>query len=313
MTCRLPSYLLNIMRKPFKYIVLACLIAYLILAAHLPAVAQTNVPQGIKKMAITFDNLPADRNYSKIDRKEITRDILAALSKHDVKATGFVIGDNIEGDWELVVQWLDSGHTLGFMTYNGQDINNVPAEMYIDDIKKGRQSIEDLLETYRIDSRFFRFTYLHYGEKPKIKEEVERFLKNEGISIAHASIVTEDFVYNLSLEKNLNAQDSTKILRIGNEYLNHLLERLAYAETLALELADRPVRHILQLRANRINSYFLDDILSLLKEKGYKFISLEDALKDNVYKMPDEYYETRGVSFLQRIKFSNPDLIPAGE
>ena len=111
----------------------------------------------------------------------------------------------------------------------------------------------------------FRFPYLHYGSKDEIKIGVERFLRDYEIKIAHASIVTEDFVYNLSLEKNINTSDSSKLYDLRDEYLTHILERFGYAEMLANELFSRPVRHILQLRCNRLNAMFLDDLLSVLE------------------------------------------------
>jgi peptidoglycan/xylan/chitin deacetylase (PgdA/CDA1 family) len=266
-----------------------------------------------KKIAITFDNLPADRNYNGEQRRQINRDILAALEKHKAPAAGFVIGDNIEGDWEILVDWLEKGHTIGFMAYSGQDINNVPLEMFFDDLAKGKDVIEDILQSYKQKSRFFRFAYLHYGGGPEVRKEINKFLNDWNIKVAHATVVTEDFIYNLSLEKIINAVDSTKFIRLRNEYFAHVLERLGYAETLSLEIMGRPIRQILQLRANRLNAMFLDDALDVIAEKGYRFISLENALKDKAYRRPDAYYESRGVSFLERIKYSDPDLLPAYE
>jgi peptidoglycan/xylan/chitin deacetylase (PgdA/CDA1 family) len=266
-----------------------------------------------KKICITFDNLPADRNYSHEERKQINEGILKALKNHNVPAVGFVIGDNIEGDWKILVDWLEEGHSLGFMTCSGQDVDNVPTEMFLADVTKGNKVIEDIVQSYKQKGRFFRFPFLHYGEKPEKKDEIEKFMDDYNIGIAHASIITEDFVYNLSLEKIINSRDTLKLLNLCEEYITHLLERLGYFESLAIEITGRPIRHILQLRANRLNSLFLDDVLSVIKEKGYKFISLRSALKDKVYQRPDAYYGSRGVSFLERIKHSDPDLLPAYE
>jgi len=266
-----------------------------------------------KKICITFDNLPADRNYSREERKQINEDILKILKNHNVPAAGFVIGDNIEGDWKILVDWLEGGHTLGFMTCSGQDVDNVPTEMFLADLTKGNKVIEDIVQSYKQKGRFFRFPFLHYGEKPEKKDEIEKFLDDHNINIAHASIITEDFVYNLSLEKIINSSDTLKLMNLREEYIAHLLERLGYYESLAIDIIGRPIRHILQLRANRLNSMFLDDVLSVIEEKGYKFISLRNALKDKVYQRPDAYYGTRGVSFLERIKYSDPDLLPAFE
>jgi peptidoglycan/xylan/chitin deacetylase (PgdA/CDA1 family) len=267
----------------------------------------------IKKMCVTFDNLPGERNYTQAERRAINDSILAALKRHRAPAAGFVVGDNIETGWEIIVKWLDAGHTIGFMAYTGQDIDNVPVEIFLDDIAKGKETIEDIVATYKQKERYFRFAYLHYGSKPGIKKEVEDFLDKSLIGIAHASIVVEDFVYNLSLEKIINSRDSLKFAGVRDEYIGHIWERLGHAETLALEVMDRPIRHILQLRVNRLNAMFLDEVLAAIADKGYRFISLKDALKDKVYRKPDAYFGVRGVSFLERLKHSDPDLLPASD
>nr|MBN2277232.1 polysaccharide deacetylase family protein [candidate division Zixibacteria bacterium] len=267
----------------------------------------------IKKICLTFDNLPAERNYTRIERYEINDKILETLARHKIKAAAFVIGDNIEGDWEILVKWLEAGHTIGSFTYTGQDIDNVPIEMFLEDIAKGKETIEDFLISFKQPSRYFRFPYLHYGATTEIKTDVEYYLDEANINLAHASIVVEDFVYNLSLEKIINSRDSADFIELRDEYITHLLERLGNSETLAQEIMERPVRQILQLRLNRLNAYFLEDIIAALIDKGYGFISLPEALKDKVYSKRDAYFGVKSLSLLERIKYSNPDLLPAGE
>lgn len=265
------------------------------------------------KICVTFDNLPADRIYDKTERSYINDRILGALEKHEAPAAGFVVGESIDGDWEMLVKWLEGGHTLGFMNYTGQDLDNVPADIFMDDISKGKEAVEDLVWSYKQKGRYFRFAYLHYGNRPEVKRRIQDFLDESHITVAHASVVTEDFVYNLSLEKIAGSTDTLKFAALRDEYTAHILERLSHAETLAKSIMGRPIRYILQLRANRLNAMFLDDILSVLEEKGFKFISLSEALKDKVYRKQEAYFGTKGVSYLERIKYSDPDLLPAGD
>ena len=96
-----------------------------------------------KKIAITFDNLPGDRIYTAEERSEINQGILEALKKHKAPATGFVIGEYVEGeDWESIVNWLENGQTIGFHTYTGQEIQGIPLDIFISDIIKGKEAVE---------------------------------------------------------------------------------------------------------------------------------------------------------------------------
>jgi hypothetical protein len=99
-----------------------------------------------------------------------------------------------------------------------------------------------------------------------------------------------------------------RLERIGDEYLHHIFDVVAEAEGSAEELRGRPVRQILLLRANRINGYFLPDILDGLQQRGYRFVTLDRALSDDVYRMEEHYTDGRGIGFLDRVLQSNPQF-----
>jgi|WetSurMetagenome_2_1015567.scaffolds.fasta_scaffold156892_2 peptidoglycan/xylan/chitin deacetylase (PgdA/CDA1 family) len=264
-----------------------------------------------KKICLTFDNLPAERTYNKSERKKINAGILTALKKHNAPAAGFVIGDNIEGDLNLVADWLADGLTIGIMPFSGQDVNDLPSNLFIDDIERGIDALDSILTAHGQYSRYFRFPYLRYGADHEIRGEIEEFLKIENIATAHASIIADDFVYNLSLEKIVKSEDSLRIGAIVDEYIAHVIEVIRKAEKLASELAGRQIKQIIQFHSNKINGMFLDDLLSTLERNGYQFISLRDALEDKIYTFPDTYFGNQSISFLERIKLTNFDYIPA--
>ncbi|MBN1212859.1 MAG: hypothetical protein JXA92_09810, partial [candidate division Zixibacteria bacterium] len=65
------------------------------------------------------------------------------------------------------------------------------------------------------------------------------------------------------------------------------------------------------LRANRLNAIYLEEMLTAIENMGYKFISLDRALKDEVYGKSEAYYDTRGVGYIDMLRQSDPDLLPA--
>jgi hypothetical protein len=58
--------------------------------------------------------------------------------------------------------------------------------------------------------------------------------------------------------------------------------------------------HTLLLHANSINAEYFDDLAAMLKKRGYKFVTLEEALKDEAYSLPDTYIGPAGISWLHR-------------
>ncbi len=262
----------------------------------------------VKEIAITFDNLPATTSFGFSDQQAINEDILDALRTHKVTATGFVVGDAIEGHFDLLGSWLNDGHTLGSMTLSNQDLHDVDPGRFFEDAKMGADMIEPMLDGFGQKKRYFRFPFLHYGSTDKIKNQATSFFRSRSVVIAHASIVPEDYLYDFNIQKLGRRPDSTRLERIGDEYLHHIFDVVAEAEGSAEELRGRPVRQILLLRANRINGYFLPDILAGLQERGYQFVTLDRALSDDVYRMEEHYTDGRGIGFLDRVLQSNPQF-----
>ncbi len=265
------------------------------------------------KICITFDDLPVVRVYDRTERLRITDQILNALDEFGAKAAGFVVGSSIEKDIDILYSWREAGHILGNHTYSHPDINEVPAALYIGDIEKGHEAIEKVVAETGQTRRYFRYPFLHYGHTYNVKESVADYLAREGYVIAHVSIDTDDFVYNLQFEKIYQAAGSIEYVQLGNEYIDHILEQLRGAEELADELFGRPVKHILLLHANRLNGSFLGDLLAAISAQGYDFISLDDALGDPAYRVQESYIGPKGISYLERLEQTDPDLLPARE
>jgi len=266
-----------------------------------------------KEICITFDDLPVVRVHDRIERLMITDEILFTLEEFGVIAAGFVVGDNIEGDQDILKSWLEAGHSLGNHTWSHPDLNDVPPDLFIQDIKKGHDAIEDVLVEAKQKKRYFRYPSLHYGNTFNSKETVADYLEKQGYTVAHVSIDTDDFAYNLQYEKIFHSGDSLVFVLLGNEYIDHIMERLETAEKLSDELLGRPIKHILLLHANRLNSDFLPDILTEITTRGYKFISLDAALSDPVYSLPESYVGPKGLSILERLAKNDPDMMPARE
>jgi len=184
-------------------------------------------------------------------------------------------------------------------------------EQFISDIRKGADALEPMLAGFGQKERYFRFPFLHYGDTQGRRQAVNRFLEAQGHHVCPASVVPEDYLYNLNLIKLGKVPDSAKYEQLMNDYTNHVLDELERVERLAKNQVGRTVKHILLMRANRLNAVYLDELIMALKEAGYKFITLKSALKDKVYSMPEAYYSLKGLGYLDMIDQSDPDLVPA--
>lgn len=264
-----------------------------------------------KYICITFDELPAARSFGEVDRVATNYLILDALKRHKVKATGFVIADQIDASFDILGEWLNGGHMLGNLTWSGQDYNQLGPQQFISDIQKGAAALEPMLAGFGQKKRYFRFPFMHYGDTMERRRAVNLFLENQGHVVCPASVIPEDYLYNLNLIKLGKKPDSAKYEQLLNSYINHVLDEIERVDRLAKNQLGRPVKHILILRANRLNAVFLDEMLMALKADGFSFITLDVALKDKVYEQTEAYYGLKGLGYLDMIDQSNPDLIPA--
>ena len=305
----------NKLRKSLRFIgyMTACFILF---AGVNPVFAQQKKSGGKKKkpkkeICITFDELPVARSFGGADRKAITYLILESLKNHKIKAAGFVVGENVENSFDILGQWLNDGHTLGSMTYSNQDMHELGIEQFLQEVQMGIDAVEPMLSGFGQKKRYFRYPFLHYGNVVEAKKQVKFFLDDRLQTVVHASVVPEDYLYNLSLEKLGKIPDSAAFEALMNEYINHVLDEIERVERLAHDFIKRPVKQILLLRANRLNAIYLEEMLTAFEAMGYKFITLKEALKDKVYSQTEAYYGTRGIGFIDMLRQSDPDLLPA--
>lgn len=264
-----------------------------------------------KELCLTFDELPASREFGDVDVKGIDSMILKTLKEHKIKAAGFVVGSYIEESFDILGEWLNNGHTLGSMTYSNQDFHQIDLQSFTKDIAMGAQALEPMLAGFGQKKRYFRFPYLHYGTKFEDKDAAMIFLEDRNIVVAHATILVDDYLYNLTLEKMGKSPDSFRIEQLRDEYLEHLEAELEAAEYKAKDVLGKNCRQILQLRANRLNAFFLEDIIALIESFEYKFVTLDRALKDPLYVKAEAYFGALGVGYLDMILLSDPDILPA--
>ena len=54
------------------------------------------------------------------------------------------------------------------------------------------------------------------------------------------------------------------------------------------------------IHSNALNADYLEQLLNRYQRRGYQFISLTEALKDDAYQTKDGYIGRRGLSWLHR-------------
>jgi peptidoglycan/xylan/chitin deacetylase (PgdA/CDA1 family) len=253
------------MSKPVSF----CLILFFFLFS-LSASSHT------REIVITIDDLPfvgTTNNKPGNLQRESDRfmKIMQALVDNNVPAVGFVVAGTIErGQWQLLEQFQKAGFVIGNHTYSHNSLNSTDAKKYMDDIARADQVLAPLLS----GTKYFRYPYLAEG-KGSSKEQVHEFLAQNNYIIAPVTIDSKDFQFNAQLLA-INWRNRDKgVIGIKRRYLDYIWKQTLRAEKIA---HDKPVKQILLIHANLLNSYCLGDIIKMYKDNGYEFVSINDAL-----------------------------------
>ena len=109
------------------------------------------------RVAITFDDGP---------RSDTTGKLLDGLKERNVKATFFMIGENIEKNQELVRRINDEGHLIGNHTYTHVQLSAISADKACNEIIKTNEEIEKVTG---ICPKYIRPPYGSYSNKLLMK------------------------------------------------------------------------------------------------------------------------------------------------
>jgi peptidoglycan/xylan/chitin deacetylase (PgdA/CDA1 family) len=267
-----------------------------------------NAQKTQRYIAVTIDDLPVVSTRRDLEmRREITKKLLNHITKAKVPAIGFVNENKLysnekrsEAEVDLLRQWLDAGLELGNHTFSHRSLNRIPLKDYQDDILRGEIITKELLAAKGKTMRYFRHPYLHTGLSAEVKDDLNSFLAEHNYTIAPVTIDNGDWIFARAYDNAFDKKDNELMKRIGAAYVPYLEAKINYWERQSVQLFGREVKQILLLHANFINSDYFDDIARALKNRGYKFITLQDALKDEAYKTPDTYNRNAGISWLHR-------------
>ena len=282
-------------------------LATLVLGAGLPTGPAPEAAPA-RAMAVTVDDLPALPSRDVAEMRRITDGVLAALRRHQVTAVGFVNENKLEPLGEraerlaLLRSWLEAGHDLGNHTYSHPDLQRVPLEEYERDVLRGEPGIRELLTSRGRAPRWFRHPFTHTGPTREVRGAFEAFLAEHGYAIAPFSIENADYIFDLLRRNAAGRGDTATVERLRAAYVDYTVSVTEQMEALSRETFGREVPQVLLVHANGTNADALDEVLGRLAGRGYRFVTLGEALADDAWRTPDEFVGSRGPSWLFRFR-----------
>ena len=281
-------------------------LAFAVAAA--PAAAQDfPAVSGTHPLLVTVDDLPIPSRRLHPDdagRERLTRDLLAALAKHGIKAVGLVTWRNVSGpaDEKLLDLWLEAGHELGNHSHGHPDYPRTETEAYVADMERGRASLAAFLARRGRTLRFFRFPFLREGDTPEKLARMRRWLAETGQRNLPVTIDDQDWSFEEPWLKARAAGDAAALARLGEDYQHALrLEALLYTAA-GDALFERNTPQILLLHANAVGAAQWDALFTWLRGRGFRFAGVDEVMADPALSEPHDFVGRYGGSLWDRIR-----------
>lgn len=256
-----------------------------------------------KSIAITIDDVP---NISKYKNNQPLL-LINLLDSLKIPFTIFVNEGKIyktkqhHRNKKVLQKWIRNPQaTVGNHTYNHTRYSEVGLKNFIQDIEQG----ENLTKKYATASsktiKYFRFPFNDLGKDSIQHLKIKNYLKSKNYLITPFTAESSDWMFDKVYQYYLNQGDTEKAKIIGEQYVNKTIELIKFYDNMANTIYGRSINHIYLCHDNMINSHYLGQIITLLKQENYNIISLEESLKDPIYKQKNEYYKKWGISWLYR-------------
>jgi peptidoglycan-N-acetylglucosamine deacetylase len=287
------------MRNLAAAAIVVALLALVVGQACSPAV-HAQAPR--RSVAITVDDLPqggdgSDRTFDGVFA--MNERLLRPFKEGRIPLTGFVnahhettLGaDRLRRVLDL---WLDAGADLGNHTYSHLDVNNVPLAEYTANVALGEPILRAALAARGKSLRYFRHPYLHAGPTVEIKAGLQRFLDDAGYRVAPVTLDNSDYMYAALYTRSEHRE------RVRTEYIPYMESVVEFFERRSVDVAGREFPQVLLIHANALNADLMPDLLDMFRRRGYDFVTLETALADAAYRLPEEYVGRSGFSWIHR-------------
>lgn len=261
-----------------------------------------------RKIAVTIDDLPVVSTRSDLkNRQTITKKLLEHIRNARIPAIGFVNENKLyngdkrdENQIGLLRMWIDAGLELGNHTFSHRSLNQISLAEYQADLLHGETITKELLQAKGKKIRYFRHPYLQTGRTMDVKSQFAAFLSYRGYKIAPITFDNADYIFARAYDNAFDKKDAKLMKRVGDAYVPYMEAKLDYWERQSRKLFDREISQTMLIHANFINSDHLDDLSEMLRKRGYRFVSLDEALKDDAYRLPDTFLGAAGISWLHR-------------
>jgi peptidoglycan-N-acetylglucosamine deacetylase len=255
-------------------------LAFVAVLVALPAITAS------QEVALTFDDLPAHGPLPPgMTRLEVAKSIIATLTGANAPHVyGFINAVKLEQvpeDRAVLEKWRAAGYMLGNHTWSHVSLTDNTAEAFEKEIAANEPALRSLMD--KEDWHWFRYPFLWEGETLEKRNAVRAYLKDHGYRVAQVTLDFEDYAWNAPYARCMAKNDRESIDWLESSYLGTARQYIELDQKLSQMLFGRDIKHVMLLHLGGFQTVMLPQLLDLMKQKGFRFVTLEEAESDPAY------------------------------
>ena len=261
-----------------------------------------------KLVAISMDDMPFLELSVKVDLqqvKQINDSILAQITRFNTPLAALVCGkDCISANQQVIrisilKSWAENPLvTIANHSFSHKNAADIDLDAFKVEVMRNDSLLKSISNNRTI--KYFRFPFNSLGKDSIGQIERATFLKSKGYTVVPFTIQTEDYAYGDIYINEINNKNFVRADSIAKIYVQHTLAQFDFFEKVSNELYGSSIKQIYLIHANKLNADCYSIIIKELQKRGYKFISLDDAMTDKVYSQPIFMYNKYGYSWFYR-------------
>jgi peptidoglycan/xylan/chitin deacetylase (PgdA/CDA1 family) len=282
-------------------------------------------PDALLRIAITFDDLPAHGPLPPGEtRLEVAAKVIAALHDAQVPPTyGFVNGvaaDGQSANSAVLQVWRDAGYPLGNHSWSHMNLNQHTPEEFEADVNLNEPLLGQWMkdqndgkagEVEKNDWHWFRFPFLAEGDTPEKNAAIRAFLAQRGYKVAAVTMSFGDYMWNDPYARCKAKGDERAITSLADSYLAAADESITYSRAMSHALYNRDIPYVLLMHIGAFDAEMLPRLLELYRSKGVQFVTLEEAERDDFYRIDTDLRQAPGATSLEAVMWERHLTPPA--
>lgn len=235
-----------------------------------------------KEIAITFDDSPRFAQ-GLLTGPERAKKLISNLSKHQVEQVAFFsVSKHLDDEGTRRLKaYSDAGHLIANHSYDHPDFNQLSLAQYSKNFLKADQQ----LKQFSTFTKMYRFPYLREGNTKEKLDGMRALLKKHDYKNAYITLNNYDWYMESLFQAAIAKGNKVDLKRMSKFYVEVLIESIEYYDVLAQQHLGRSPKHVLLLHEMDISALFIGDLVTELRQRGWKIITPEMAYTDDIATM----------------------------